>query len=246
MEKHWGNRSDRRIPVVPPNARGRALGEGIEIETVVAGGLWNTRVDPMQVETALLNLVINACDAMDGHGKLTIEAGNAFLDDNYALRHAEVTPGQYVMIAVSDTGCSIDPEILEKVFDPFFSTKPEGRGSGLGLSMVHGFVKQSGGQINIYSEVGHGSTVRLYLPRSREDEDARIELGASPFAGGSETILLVEDDEDVRVTTAELLSELGYSAESERCRQRSGYYRKRRRDRPALYRHRDARHLAGS
>ena len=189
----------------------RALGEGVDIETVIAGGLWNTCVDPVQVETALLNLVINARDAMDGRGKLTIEAGNAFLDDNYALHHAEVTPGQYVMIAVSDTGCGIDPEILEKVFDPFFSTKPEGRGSGLGLSMVHGFVKQSGGNINIYSELGRGSTVRIYLPRSREREDVQIELGASPVIGGSETILLVEDDEDVRVTTAEMLSELGYS-----------------------------------
>jgi PAS domain S-box-containing protein len=189
----------------------RALGERIEIETVIAGGLWNTCVDPGQVETALLNLVINARDAMDGHGKLTIEAGNAFLDDNYALRYAEVTPGQYVMIAVSDTGCGIDPEILEKVFDPFFSTKPEGRGTGLGLSMVHGFVKQSGGHINIYTELDHGSTVRIYLPRSRENEDAKVELGASPVIGGAETILLVEDDEDVRVATAEMLSELGYS-----------------------------------
>ncbi len=178
---------------------------------MIAGGLWNTRVDPVQVETALLNLAINARDAMDGHGKLTIEAGNAFLDDNCALRHAEVTPGQYVMIAVSDTGCGIDPEILGNVFDPFFSTKPEGRGSGLGLSMVHGFVKQSGGHINIYSELGQGSTVRIYLPRSREDEDAQIESGASPVSGGSETILLVEDDEDVRITTAEMLSELGYT-----------------------------------
>ena len=189
----------------------RALGEGIQIETVIAGGLWNTRVDPLQVETALLNLAINARDAMDGPGRLTIEAGNTFLDDNYALRHAEVTPGQYVMIAVSDTGCGIDPKILEKVFDPFFSTKAEGRGSGLGLSMVHGFVKQSGGHINIYSELGQGSTVRIYLPRSREDEDAQIESRASPVTGGSETILLVEDDEDVRVTTAEMLSELGYT-----------------------------------
>jgi len=189
----------------------RALGEGIDIETVIAGGLWNTCVDPVQVETALLNLVINARDAMDGHGKLTIEAGNAFLDDNYALRHAEVTPGQYVMIAVSDTGCGIDPEILEKVFDPFFSTKSEGRGTGLGLSMIHGFDKQSRGHIKIYSELGQGSTVRIYLPRSREDEDAQVESGASPVIGGSETILLVEDDEDVRVTTAEMLSELGYN-----------------------------------
>jgi PAS domain S-box-containing protein len=189
----------------------RALGEGIEIETVIAGGLWNTCVDPVQVETAVLNLAINARDAMDGHGKLTIEAGNAFLDDNYAAHHAEVAAGQYVMIAVSDTGSGIAPEILEKVFDPFFTTKPEGQGTGLGLSMVHGFVKQSGGHINIYSELGQGSTVRIYLPRSRENEDAQVEVIGGPVVGGSETILLVEDDEDVRATAAEMLSELGYS-----------------------------------
>ena len=189
----------------------RALGEGIEIETVIAGGLWNTCVDPVQVETALLNLAINARDAMEGCGKLTIEAGNAYLDDNYASHHPEVTPGQYIMIAVSDTGSGIAPEILEKVFDPFFTTKPDGQGTGLGLSMVHGFVKQSGGHIKIYSELGQGSTVRIYLPRSREDEDTQVEVVASPVTGGSETILLVEDDEDVRVTAAEMLSELGYS-----------------------------------
>ncbi|HJU20297.1 MAG TPA: ATP-binding protein [Stellaceae bacterium] len=189
----------------------RALGEGVEIETVIAGGLWNTRVDPVQVETALLNLAINARDAMDGRGKLTIEAGNAFLDDNYAARHTEVTPGQYVMIAVSDTGCGIAPDILEKVFDPFFTTKPEGQGTGLGLSMVHGFVKQSGGHTKIYSELGEGSTVRVYLPRSREDEDIPIEGHANTVIHGTEIILLVEDDEDVRLTTAEMLSQLGYS-----------------------------------
>lgn len=120
----------------------RALGEGIQIETVVAGGLWNTCVDPVQLETALLNLAINARDAMDGLGKLTIEAGNSYLDDHYASQHAEVSPGQYVTFAVSDTGCGIAPDVLGKVFDPFFTTKPEGRGTGLGLSMVHGFVKR--------------------------------------------------------------------------------------------------------
>jgi PAS domain S-box-containing protein len=189
----------------------RTLDEGIEIETVIAGDLWNTCVDPAQVETALLNLAINARDAMDGCGKLTIEAGNAFLDDNYAARHAEVSAGQYVMIAVSDTGSGIVPEILEKVFDPFFTTKPEGQGTGLGLSMVHGFVKQSGGHIKIYSELHQGSTVRIYLPRSREDEDAQGEVVGSPVIGGSETILLVEDDKDVRAIAKEMLSELGYS-----------------------------------
>lgn len=189
----------------------RALGEGVEIETVIAGGLWNTRIDPVQVETALLNLAINARDAMDGRGKLTIEAGNAFLDDNYAARHVEVTPGQYVMIAVSDTGCGIAPDVLEKVFDPFFTTKPEGQGTGLGLSMVHGFAKQSGGHIKIYSELSEGSTVRMYLPRSREDEDVPVEGHANTVTRGTETILLVEDDEDVRLATAEMLSQLGYS-----------------------------------
>jgi CheY-like chemotaxis protein len=189
----------------------RALGAGIEIETVIAGGLWNTCVDPVQVETALLNLAINARDAMEGRGKLTIEVGNAFLDDSYALRQTEVVPGQYVMIAVSDTGCGIAPDMVEKVFDPFFTTKPEGQGTGLGLSMVHGFVIQSGGRINIYSELGRGSTVRIYLPRTREDADTEVEVSASPVIGGSETILLVEDDEEVRLTTAEMLSEMGYS-----------------------------------
>jgi CheY-like chemotaxis protein len=189
----------------------RALGEGIQIETVIAGGLWNSCIDPVQLETALLNLSINARDAMDGLGTLTIEVRNEFLDDDYAARHVEVSPGQYVMIAVSDTGCGIAPNVIEKVFDPFFTTKPEGQGTGLGLSMVHGFVKQSGGHINIYSELGEGSTLRMYLPRSREAEDAPVAGAASPLVGGMETILLVEDDEDVRVTTAEMLSELGYS-----------------------------------
>jgi CheY-like chemotaxis protein len=169
-----------------------------------------TRALPVQLETALLNLAINARDAMEGRGKLTVEAANAFLDDSTVLDRAEARRGQYVMVAVSDTGCGIHPEILEKVFDPFFSTKPAGQGTGLGLSMVHGFVKQSGGHIKIYSELGRGSTVRIYLPRSQEDEDAELELGSGAVIGGSETILLVEDDENVRATPAEMLSELGY------------------------------------
>ena len=190
----------------------RAIGEAIDIETVIAGGLWNTFVDPAQMETALLNLAINARDAMEGRGKLTIEAGNASLDDNYAAHNAEVTPGQYVMVAVTDTGAGIAPDILDKVFDPFFTTKPEGIGTGLGLSMVHGFVKQSGGHIKIYSEVGHGTTVRIYLPRSRQKEDVAGSVDrAAPRAGGRETVLVVEDDEHVRATTAEILADLGYS-----------------------------------
>ncbi len=188
----------------------RALGEGIEIETMIAGGLWNTFIDNIQVENALLNLAINARDAMQGHGKLTIEAGNAFLDDAYAMRHEEVTPGQYVMIAVTDTGCGIPAEIIEHVFEPFFTTKPEGQGTGLGLSMVYGFVKQSGGHIKIYSELGQGTTVRIYLPRAREQEDVETDVQVGPATGGTETVLIVEDDEDVRNTVVDMLSELGY------------------------------------
>jgi PAS domain S-box-containing protein len=189
----------------------RALGEEIELETVVSGGLWNTVVDATQVESALLNLAINARDAMGGRGKLTIEAGNAVLDDKYALQHVGVTPGQYVMIAVTDTGSGMTPEVLEQVFDPFFTTKPEGKGTGLGLSIVHGFVKQSNGHVKIYSEPGHGTTVRLYLPRTRGEETERAAAAAAPAVGGSETILLVEDDEDVRSTASAMLGDLGYT-----------------------------------
>ena len=188
----------------------RALGDGIEIETIVSGGLWNTLVDPFQAENALINLAINARDAMTGHGRLTIEAGNAMLDDAYALRHADITPGQYVMLAVTDTGCGMTPEVLEHVFEPFFTTKPEGQGTGLGLSMVYGFVKQSGGHIKIYSEPGQGTTIRLYLPRIRQEEDLATEIEPGPAAGGSETIMVVEDDEDVRTIVVDMLTELGY------------------------------------
>ncbi|HEY4303774.1 MAG TPA: response regulator [Gemmatimonadaceae bacterium] len=188
----------------------RALGDGIEIETIVSGGLWNTLVDPFQVENALLNLAINARDAMDGQGKLTIEAGNASLDDAYAKRNADVLPGQYVMVAVTDTGSGMTPEVQEHVFEPFFTTKREGQGTGLGLSMVYGFVKQSGGHVKIYSEPGQGSTIRLYLPRVRQEEDLETEVDAGPSKGGAETILVVEDDADVRATVVEMLSSLGY------------------------------------
>ena len=188
----------------------RAIGEGIEVETIVAGGLWNTFIDPAQIENALLNLAINARDAMDGQGKLTIELGNAHLDDDYARTHDEVTPGQYIMLAVSDTGCGMAPDIIGKVFEPFFSTKSEGKGSGLGLSMVYGFVKQSGGHVKIYSEVGHGTTIKLYLPRALQSEDVEVEVHTGPMSGGTETVLVVEDDDEVRATVVEMLSDLGY------------------------------------
>ncbi|MFB9951737.1 PAS domain-containing protein [Rhizobium puerariae] len=188
----------------------RSLGEAIEIDTIVGGGLWNTLVDPSNVENALLNLAINARDAMNGQGKLTIELGNAFLDDEYARQAFDVRAGQYVMLAVTDTGDGMTPDVLEKVFDPFFTTKPEGKGTGLGLSMVYGFVKQSGGHIRIYSEPGSGTTVRIYLPRSMEEEDAVAESLGGGASGGDETVLVVEDDEAVREITIGLLSELGY------------------------------------
>jgi PAS domain S-box-containing protein len=188
----------------------RALGEAIDVETITSGGLWNTFVDPIQVETALLNLAINARDAMQGRGRLTIEAGNASLDNKYA---ADVTPGQYVMVAVTDTGAGIAPDMLEMVYEPFFTTKPEGHGTGLGLSMVHGFVKQSCGHVKIDSELGQGTTVRIYLPRCRQAEEVltEVETGPVTMKGGNERILIVEDDEEVRVTAADMLSDLGYS-----------------------------------
>ncbi|MDE0877627.1 MAG: response regulator [Sphingomonas bacterium] len=188
----------------------RAIGETIEIRTVVSDDLWNTFIDPAQIENALLNLAINARDAMEGQGRLTIELDNADLDSDYALIHDEVAPGQYVMLAVTDTGSGMTPDIVDKVFEPFFSTKAEGKGSGLGLSMVYGFVKQSGGHVKIYSEVGHGTTVRLYLPRAMAVEDRETVADTGPVVGGSETVLVVEDDDAVRTTVVEMLGDLGY------------------------------------
>ena len=188
----------------------RALGEEIELETVISGGLWNVLVDPGQIENAILNLGINARDAMVGGGKLTIEAGNAMLDDDYARLHEDVQPGQYVMVGVTDTGSGISPDLLERVFEPFFSTKAEGKGTGLGLSMVYGFVKQSGGHVKIYSEVGQGTTIKIYLPRVFQAEDTLTDETGAPVRGGTETVLVVEDDDEVRETAVGLLADLGY------------------------------------
>ena len=188
----------------------RTLGEGIEIETIVSGGLWNTLIDPGNIENAILNLAINARDAMDGSGKLTIEAGNASLDDEYAKSTSDVTSGQYVMLAITDTGSGISPDIIDHVFEPFFTTKPDGKGSGLGLSMVYGFVKQSNGHIKIYSELNLGTTIKLYLPRSKEPEDEPVQVVTGPVEGGSESILVVEDDPAVSETTVATLRDLGY------------------------------------
>ncbi|SEL99159.1 PAS domain S-box-containing protein [Xaviernesmea oryzae] len=188
----------------------RTIGEGVEVETVVSGGLWNTLVDTTQMENALLNLAINARDAMDSYGRLTIEVMNAVLDETYATGVEDVEPGDYVSISVSDTGSGIAPEILDKVFDPFFSTKAEGKGTGLGLSMVYGFVKQSGGHVRIYSEPGLGTHVRMYLPRAHAAEDDAEVMDTSGVVGGNETILVAEDDEGVRTTVVEMLQDLGY------------------------------------
>ena len=188
----------------------RTLGERIEVETVIAGGLWNTLADPTQVENTILNLAINARDAMPDGGKLTLEVANAFLDDAYAAAHAEVAPGQYVMLAVSDTGTGMTPEVLTRVFEPFFTTKPEGKGTGLGLAQAYGFIKQTGGHIKIYSEPGHGTAIKLYLPRTRRERDALDQAGDQPAQGGSEHILVVEDDDGVRTAVVDMLTELGY------------------------------------
>jgi CheY-like chemotaxis protein len=188
----------------------RTLGEQIEVETVIGGGLWNTLADPTQVENTILNLAINARDAMPEGGKLTLEVANAHLDDAYAALNNEVTPGQYVMLAVSDTGTGMRPEIMARVFEPFFTTKPEGKGTGLGLAQAYGFAKQSAGHIKIYSEHGHGTTVKLYLPRTRRETDRTEEAGRLPVQGGNERILVVEDDEGVRAAAIDMLTELGY------------------------------------
>jgi len=188
----------------------RALGEEIEIEMVISGGLWNTAVDVGQVENAILNLAINARDAMDGSGRMTIEATNAVLDEMYCRAHGDVMPGQYVMLAVTDTGSGMAPEVASRAFEPFFSTKEEGKGTGLGLSMVYGFVKQSGGHVKIYSEIKQGTSVKIYLPRSTAAEEPIGPVEQQGAVGGSETILVAEDDEAVRATVVEMLTQLGY------------------------------------
>ncbi len=188
----------------------RTLGEQIEVEAVLAGGLWNTLADPNQVENAVLNLAINARDAMPNGGKLTLEVANAHLDDAYAALHSEVTPGQYVMLAVSDTGIGMTPEVMNRVFEPFFTTKPEGKGTGLGLAQAYGFVKQTGGHIKIYSEIGEGTTIKIYLPRTRRAQDALDVTNQQQALSGSERILVVEDDEGVRAAVVDMLTDLGY------------------------------------
>jgi signal transduction histidine kinase len=191
----------------------RTIGEQIRVETVLAGGLWRTRVDRGELENAILNLAVNARDAMADGGRLTIETANCHLDDTYASAHIEVPAGQYVLVAVTDNGCGMPPDVRVKAFDPFFTTKGVGKGTGLGLSQVHGFVKQSGGHVKIYSEPGDGTTIKLYLPRFHGAEQAAERGVERPMPRGDieKLILVVEDEERARQVTAESLRELGYS-----------------------------------
>ena len=192
----------------------RTLGPGVELETVLSVSLWPTLVDSNQLETAVLNLCINARDAMPDGGKLTIETGNVWIDDQGA-RHRDVPRGQYTVVCVTDSGAGMAPDVLARAFDPFYTTKPTGRGTGLGLSMVYGFARQSGGQVRLYSEVGSGTTVRLYLPRhygevAAGDEQEQPE--PPPPTSNGETVLIVDDEPSVRMLVTDLLEELGYVA----------------------------------
>jgi signal transduction histidine kinase len=187
---------------------------GISLETVLAGDLWQTNIDPNQLESALLNLAINARDAMPIGGKVTIETANAYLDEAYAGAHQDVSPGQYVLVAVSDAGTGMSEADVERAFEPFFTTKEVGKGSGLGLSQVFGFIKQSNGHVKIYSELGSGTTVKLYLPRCVTgptiEAETEVAPPEAPRARHDETVLVVEDDADVLAYTMQALESLGY------------------------------------
>jgi signal transduction histidine kinase/ActR/RegA family two-component response regulator len=191
----------------------RTLGESIEIETVLGARVWSVLADANRLESALLNLAVNARDAMPDGGKLTIETSNSYLDEDYTASEEDVQAGQYVVIAVSDTGVGMPPDIIAKAFDPFFTTKEVGQGTGLGLSQVYGFIKQSGGHAKIYSEIGQGTTIKLYLPRllaAQSETPGETAPEARPPQGDREVILVVEDEADVRELAVNSLQELGY------------------------------------
>jgi PAS domain S-box-containing protein len=192
----------------------RTVGPAIKVETVFAIGLWPTLCDPNQLENAILNLCINARDAMPEGGRLTIETANTWLDERGA-RERDMEPGQYVAICVTDTGTGMPPDVVARAFDPFFTTKPSGQGTGLGLSMIYGFAKQSGGQARIYSEMNAGTTVRIYLPRHHGEANAevpQVNLAEASRASAGETVLIVDDEPTVRMLVTEVLAELGYAA----------------------------------
>jgi PAS domain S-box-containing protein len=188
----------------------RVLGEDVAVRSRPADGLWPANVDPTQVDDAIVNLAINARDAMPGGGTLTIETSNVHLDEDYARHHVEVRPGEYVMLAVSDTGTGMSQEVIDRAFEPFFTTKEEGHGTGLGLSQVYGWVKQSGGHIKIYSELGHGTTIKLYLPRAETQAGAGQTAQDLGTPCGDERVLVVEDNPNVRKTVIRQLHDLGY------------------------------------
>ena len=224
---------------------GRTLGENISIETDARRRVVADRGRRPQLKSALLNLAINARDAMPDGGKLTIETGNASLDEAYCATADGVKPGQYVMIAISDTGIGMSPEVIGKAFDPFFTTKAAGAGTGLGLSQVDGFVKQSGGHVRIYSEVGEGTTVKIYLPRSFAGSRQPPSEARAPESpkGSRETVLVVEDDEEVRVFVTETLRGLNYRVlEAADGDGALALVRQTGADRPAAHRCGDARH----
>jgi nitrogen-specific signal transduction histidine kinase/CheY-like chemotaxis protein len=188
------------------------LGEDISVKTALAPDLWPALADAHQLEDAIVNLAVNARDSMPKGGQLVIETANAHLDQEYAMHNVGVAPGDYVAVIVTDSGTGMAPEVVERVFEPFFTTKGEGHGTGLGLSMVYGFVKQSRGHVKIYSEVGHGTSIKLYLPRAASRAAGATERPASAEAhvGGGETILIVEDDAAVRIAAVTILENLGY------------------------------------
>ncbi len=191
----------------------RTIGEHVELELKLDGGLWQTKCDPNQLESAILNLVINARDAMPDGGRLTIETGNAALDTAYVARQQGVQPGQYVRLRVSDTGTGMSADAVAKAFEPFFTTKPIGQGTGLGLSMIYGFARQSEGHARIDSELGRGTTFTLYLPRHRSDEEEQEAASAISIihaTDAGEVVLVVEDEAIVRGLIVEELTELGY------------------------------------
>jgi CheY-like chemotaxis protein len=191
----------------------RTVGPSITVEVVGAAGLWTTKVDVAQLESALLNLAINARDAMPQGGRVTIETANKWLDDR-AGAERDLMPGQYVSICVTDSGTGIPKDIVERIFDPFFTTKPIGQGTGLGLSMIHGFLRQSAGQIRVYTEEGQGTTMCLYLPRytgalDEEPADGKVAIREM---GAGETVLVIDDEPTVRMLIVEVLAEAGYAS----------------------------------
>ena len=188
----------------------RALDESVQLITLVDDDSWNTLVDPSPLENVILNLALNARDAMPNGGTLTLEASNAVIDEKHARTHGEISAGEYVLLALSDTGSGMTAEVMAQAFEPFFTTKEAGKGTGLGLSMAYGFVKQSGGHIQIYSEPGHGTTIKIYLPRCLQEEAAAVQQPSEIVIGGNETILVVEDDLEVQASVAGMLAELGY------------------------------------